>query len=128
MLRKHVNQIRRQDLDRLPFHSWNCLTLQLAKRDVDLVIKDEKDMDMILKFLIYSLRTIDGRRGTADSILNKLQIESKQQFREMKKRNTISKMREHQFMQLNEMKVFGKIFLKYKVMIIRAKISFMALR
>ena len=38
----------------------------------------------------------------------------------------ISKMREHQFAQMNEMKVFKKIFLKYKVMIIRAKISFSA--
>jgi hypothetical protein len=37
-------------------------------------------------------------------------------------------MREHQFMQLNEMKVFKKVFLKYKVMIIRAKISFMAFK
>lgn len=29
-------------------------------------------------------------------------------------------------MQLNEMQIFKKIFLKYKIMIIRAKISFMA--
>ena len=29
-------------------------------------------------------------------------------------------------MQMNEMKIFKKIFLKYKVMVIRAKISFMA--
>lgn len=37
-------------------------------------------------------------------------------------------MREHQFMQVNEMKIFKKVFLKYKIMIIRAKISFMASR
>lgn len=31
-------------------------------------------------------------------------------------------------MQMNEMKIFKKIFLKYKVMVIRAKISYMAFK
>ena len=83
-------------------------------------------MDLILKFLIYSIRTLDGNRGTANHLLWTLQEQSKKQFKELKKRNTISKMREHQFDQYNQMKVFKKIFLKYKLMIVRAKISFMA--
>lgn len=54
-------------------------------------------MDLILKFLIYSIRTLDGNRGTANHLLDTLQEQSKKQFKELKKRNTISKMREHQF-------------------------------
>jgi hypothetical protein len=95
MLRKHINQIKRRDIHRLPFYAWNCITLQLKNRDVDIVIKDENHMDLMLKFLIYSIRTLDGHRGTADSLLQVLQQQSKQQFIEIKNRNTISRMREH---------------------------------
>ena len=35
-------------------------------------------MDLFLKFLIYSIRTLDGNRGTASDILNALQLQSKQ--------------------------------------------------
>lgn len=44
MLRKHINSMSKQELKDLPFHSWNCITLQLGRRDVDLVIKDENQM------------------------------------------------------------------------------------
>ena len=49
----------------LPFKSWNCITLQLAHRDVDLVIKNEMDLEILLKFLIYNLKTVDGNKNTA---------------------------------------------------------------
>jgi len=95
-------------------------------RDVDLVIKNEKHMDILLKFLIYTLRTLEGSKNTADALLNSMQEASKREFKQTKQRDTISKMREYQFMQMNEMKVFKKVFLKYKIMIVRSKISFSA--
>ena len=56
MYRKHMNSINllkyREDKN-IPFFSWQCLTLQLENRDLNLVIKDEVDMTRILKFLIY---------------------------------------------------------------------------
>ena len=44
MLRKHLNSL---DLsyykeEQVPFYAWQCITLQLRHRDVDLVIKDDK--------------------------------------------------------------------------------------
>lgn len=48
MYRKHIN---RMDDDRTfmqnclanhPFHSWDCLTICMQDREVDLVIKDER--------------------------------------------------------------------------------------
>ena len=69
MLRKHINSLPRAKLKDLPFYSWNCLTLQLEHRDVDLVIRDEKHMRMILKFLSYKLNTINGQKGSADKLL-----------------------------------------------------------
>lgn len=40
MLRKHINMLDDEQLANLPFYSWQCITLQLKHRDVDLVIRD----------------------------------------------------------------------------------------
>lgn len=42
VLRKHINSLSRGDLKKIPFYSWNCITLKLKRREVDLVIKDDK--------------------------------------------------------------------------------------
>lgn len=68
MFRKHVmftRFLRKKDETKLPFFAWDCVTLQLSHRDVDLVIRDEKQMAMFLKFLIYKMQTLDGKQGTA---------------------------------------------------------------
>lgn len=40
MLRKHFNSMSVDELQNVPFHSWECLSIQLHDRDVDMVIKD----------------------------------------------------------------------------------------
>ena len=40
MLRKHFNCMSLADLQRAPFFSWQCITLVLKHRDVDLVIRE----------------------------------------------------------------------------------------
>jgi hypothetical protein len=52
---------KKQDV---PFYAWQCITLQLEHRDLDLVIKDEKDMDNLLMILIDAIKTVDGNRGS----------------------------------------------------------------
>jgi hypothetical protein len=34
-----------KDEKSVPFYQWQCITLQLKHRDVDLVIKEQEDMD-----------------------------------------------------------------------------------
>ena len=75
MLRKHLcslNPVDHKKGDKIPFHSWECLTLMLKNRDVDLVIKNEKHMDRFLKFLVYHMNTVDGNKGSAKRIYEKL--------------------------------------------------------
>lgn len=69
MLRKHINSLPKKEHKNLPFHAWECLTIQLVHRNVDLVIRSEKEMSMLLKILVTSLETIDGTTGTARPIL-----------------------------------------------------------
>lgn len=73
MLRKHFNSLSLRELKSVPFYSWQCITLILEHRDVDLVITSTKDMELLLKFLIHSLYTIDGSRGSATALLEALQ-------------------------------------------------------
>ena len=51
--------------------------MQLKHRDIDLVIKDDKDMDDFIKILVYSINTADGNSNSADAVTNKL-IRTKQ--------------------------------------------------
>jgi hypothetical protein len=53
-----------KDEKNIPFFSWQCITLQLVHRDVDLVLKNQEDMDHLLKFLIYEMNTINGKRDS----------------------------------------------------------------
>jgi len=50
----------------MPFYSWNCLTLCLKHREVDLVIPNEQDMQKVLKFLIWKLKTVDGLKNSGE--------------------------------------------------------------
>ena len=69
MLRKHFNSLKQDDLKNMPFYCWECLTIQLHNRDVDLVIRDQYQMDQFLTYLIHNMRTMDGKKGTAEKIL-----------------------------------------------------------
>ena len=68
-LRKHINSMQAIDISKgLPFYSWQCLTLQLKKRDVCLVIKNERDMANLIKLLCSELNTLDGKKNSAIAV------------------------------------------------------------
>ena len=46
--------------EKVPFYSWECITIVIAGREIDLVIKNEACMSVFLKFLVYSMKTVDG--------------------------------------------------------------------
>ena len=69
MMRKHIASLDKNSLGKLPFQSWQCLTLQLKHRDIDLVVRDPNMMELLLKFLIYQLKTQDGARNSALPLL-----------------------------------------------------------
>ena len=65
-----MNQLSMKELHQLPFYAWDCLTLQVKnKGDIYLIIRNERAMTKLLKFLIFSLETIDGKRGSAQSLI-----------------------------------------------------------
>ena len=84
LMRKHINSIDMKDLADLPFYCWECITIYTQQSELNLVIKDQKDMKHLLEFLIVSLETADGYRGTAkaqvDCVLQNLYSQSDNQL------------------------------------------------
>jgi hypothetical protein len=67
MMRKHINSIPIDQLKKgnLPFYCWECITLQMGHRDVDLVIKDEKDMMKFIALITFSSLNLGQLKNTA---------------------------------------------------------------
>ena len=84
-------------------------------------------MNNLLKILIYRLKTVDGRKGSAEVFLNKM-------YTDKCKRNKygdiihMSEDRQMNLRQLHEAQIFRKVYMKYMVIRMRAKISFEALK
>ena len=90
MFRKHFNSMTREELKMAPFHSWQCISLILGGRNIDLVIKDDKKMDMFLKFLIHNLFTINGKRDSARKIVDLMNAEGVANYKKEKNKKFIS--------------------------------------
>lgn len=86
------------------------------------------DLEILLKFLIYNLRTVDGNKDTALKYAQALNNQSFKEYKKQFNQEVISKVRQNQIIQKNEFNLYRKVFLKYQIMKIRAKISFMALQ
>ncbi len=39
------------------------------------MIKDEENMKMFIKFLVYTLKTFDGQKNSAENIINLMNIQ-----------------------------------------------------
>lgn len=129
MLRKHVNMMNDKELEEIPFYSWNCLTLCLERRDIDLVIKDEHDLKKLLQFLIFKLKTQDGVRDSAVDMIDVLnRKQRKERMKESDSTEKISTIEEHKMNQGTMHLINNKVMFKYNLMKVRNKISFIALQ
>jgi len=72
MFRKHINSLNTRHANKVPFYSWECLTIYLKDRSIDLVIRNEEDMKILLRFLVFVLKTINGNYGTALPVIEQI--------------------------------------------------------
>lgn len=96
MLRKHIicSNVKKLVDHKAPFFSWQCLTIQLKHRDVDLVIPNDKDMDELLELIVDTMVTVNGVKGSAKLIYQKMHylkyIREYKRQKELAKRNDMS--------------------------------------
>ena len=126
MLRKHFNLMSTQQLKKAPFYSWQCLTLSLPHRDVDLVIPDEVEMKHLLIFLIHKLHTLDGIKDTALPLQQELKAMTMKEAWFMRCRPPSAKAARDKLRKSQQM-MYRQVYLKYLLMKIRCKISYEAL-
>ena len=84
-------------------------------------------MNTFLKFLIQNMRTMDGNKNSANKLLEKMNEQSVRDYKKESGKSLISESVKQNIKQTNEHYLFRKVYLKYLVMRIRAKISFTAL-
>lgn len=125
--------------DKIAFYSWQCITLQLKDREVDLVVPNEQDMNDLLELLIDALNTTNGFRDSANNI--KQQMHEQKYKREIKRQIRLQQrkdMKKIKFLDKEQIwtrtrltkeelnKIKKTTLTKYKIMRVRAKISFIA--
>ena len=85
----------------MPYYIWQCLTIELKDRDVDLIIMNDRDMIAIISLLIWKINTINGVAGTSHELTDFMSLDRKQEL-------------------------FSSVLMKYKILKARMKISFSA--
>jgi hypothetical protein len=63
----------------MPFKSWQCITLSLRHRDFDLVIQNEADQNLFVKYILGKMRTVDGMKDSGVAAMESL-LESQKKF------------------------------------------------
>ena len=114
-LRKHISCLHDQQIEKLPFYAWQCISLTLKHREVDFVFKDEIQQNKFVKYLIYRMKTIDGRKESAVPILKAMESQPRKEGVSLEKQE-----------KMNQQEVIRKCYLKYLVIKLRQKISFIA--
>lgn len=127
MLRKYLISMPLGQEDKfISLRSWNCITLQLKNRDVDLVIQNDKDMKVFIRYLVFSLRTLDGRRDTGKKLLDTLFLQEQRSYKNNIGGRSISNRVLANIWDACQLRIFNKICYKYHIILVRNKISFIA--
>mmetsp|Transcript_21210 Transcript_21210/g.32863 ORF Transcript_21210/g.32863 Transcript_21210/m.32863 type:complete len:126 (-) Transcript_21210:2320-2697(-) len=121
MFRKHMNlmSIRDYNMKPVPFYAWECLTIILNDRDIDLVIRKDNDMNNLLQILLFSMNTVDGQR---DSIYFYQHQKMKRKYRNKIAMN----FKKREITMETRLEILHNLMFKFKLMRIRSKISFSA--
>ena len=67
----------------LPFYAWECITIIHKNRDLDLVIRDEHELRVLLEFLIIRLNTFNGVKDSFKILKNKRIVKQEQSVVDM---------------------------------------------
>jgi hypothetical protein len=126
MMRKQLNYIKKKSEINHPFYSWQCISLQLDHRDIDLVIKDDKEMAMFLRLLAFSLVTLDGKRDSAQPLINALLEREIKLIQKETGKGFVSPVKRDLILGHIKCEVLTQAYKSLKLMMVRHKISYSA--
>lgn len=126
VFRKHICGLDTVNIVKnLPFYCWECITILTNRLDLNLVIKDEEDMTMLLEFLTIKLKSIDGKRDSALPYLFHFNNEIESTWGA----KTYYEARQQDLEEAykKETKMYLAVFKRFRLMRVRMKISYHAL-
>jgi len=56
--------------EKFPFFAWECITIEFKDRNIDLVIKNELHMQILIRYLIILLNSFDSNKNSLDFLKN----------------------------------------------------------
>jgi len=83
-------------------------------------------MHKLLKYLIFKMKTVDGEPRSALKLLDFMNRQTENDYMLRKSKTTLSDTVKKEINKQNECILFNKVCLKFKILQIRAKISYMA--
>jgi hypothetical protein len=83
-------------------------------------------MKRVLKFIIQAITTMDGRRGTAEKMLDLMNRQSFDEYQCCNGVTIVPDSVRRNLVQKNEHILYRKVYMKYLILKVRAKISYMA--
>lgn len=86
------------------FYAWQCITLQLKSRDIDLVIPLDEDMDCFIEVLVENMNTVDGKKDSAELIYQVIEREKFRQLYHFRKEMQLNNSDEFQNLSLTKRK------------------------
>lgn len=113
LYRQHFNSMEKREIVKqdLPFFAWQCLTLHFKNqhKQLNLVIKNEKACQLLLRFFILHLRTIDGIVGSLDLAMLSYLMDKKYILANAKIKNQKQMRKELQSVKQRHPKVYERV-------------------
>ena len=81
-----------------------------------------------MKFLVYQLKTVDGQAGSATPMLKKMNRKLEREYMQRNSCKRIPTVKLQEINIANEYEINQQVMMRYKIMKMRAKISFTALQ
>lgn len=83
-------------------------------------------MKMIIEFLIYTLKTLDGSKDSAKPMLDLMMEQKINELQKSNRRSQVADYVKSRIMQVNEAFIYRKVKTKYTIIRIRNKLSYSA--
>lgn len=64
---------RYHNVESMPLFAWQCLSISLKHRDIDISFKSQREQNNFVKFMLYKLNTVDGRRDNDKGVIQVLE-------------------------------------------------------
>ena len=122
-MRRQINSLK--DIPSNILYSWKCIALLTEFNTFEIQVVQDESVKLLIRYLILVLQSTDGQRGSLEEKvykkLEKIYIQNSKKLGDQQLENLIEQKKAKY-----DLILFKHTFMKYQMMLVRHKISFMA--